>query len=433
LVHHVHASEATLVLPSTYQTIPADSPLRPKFRTLSGFAAHHAECIKKGVATVPLQELLSTLHKFAKQTEQRLLQSDTWVANAPDQRFFDLTAARKFQPYVQKRIVPPGSKIITFGDLHGQSDAVIKLFEDAKNMGIIDDNLKILQPHVYFHFLGDFVDRGKYGTEVLYLLLRFYIANPDHVTLIRGNHEDADLNASFGFEQELVRNYDIKATQLHKNTIYRLYDLLPVAIYTGAGTQELSYSLGCHGGHEIGYDAFTFLHRTPATKQFTWVGTLQRADACHALPPHLQQAIERVIPEHQRMNFTPQSPCRPCGLGFMWSDFNPKDGKDGEKTDYMEGRGWVYGQELTRYLMHKAGIKVIFRAHQHHGPMLEKLCQNKGMVKLWDGMVYTLLSTPVVAHFPYRSLCAVTTSDTSAGWQVQLHTRPMHQPQSHLA
>ena len=42
----------------------------------------------------------------------------------------------------------------------------------------------------YMVFLGDYVDRGFYGTEVLYTIMMLKIANPEKVILLRGNHED---------------------------------------------------------------------------------------------------------------------------------------------------------------------------------------------------------------------------------------------------
>lgn len=417
----------TLSIPSTQILYPSLPTTSSHLATLSGFTAHHAQCIKNNVATVPLQVFLQTLNTFAKQAEQRLLHHNWWVGTPPDATFCDLKSERKFQPYLQKIVIPPYSQLITFGDLHGHADAVLLLLHDLKKMGYIDDTFKLLKPHVYLSFLGDFVDRGRYGVEVLQLLLQLSNANPGRVFLVRGNHEDADLNARYGFEHELAKKYGTPATEHFKNRIYKVYDLLPVALYFGSGKETLSYGLGCHGGHEIGYDATAFLHATPSTKQFTWVGTLKRADQYNALPPTLKHEIAKNVPATHRMNFTPYSPCSPSALGFMWADCNPSQGDTGKKSWYQEGRGWVYGQDLTQYLMDKAGIKIMLRAHQHHGAMLDRLREQRGMVKLWNGKVYTLLSTPVVSNFPFRSLCILTTGDTFDQWTLQLHSQPMAQ------
>ena len=41
-----------------------------------------------------------------------------------------------------------------------------------------------------------------YGVEVLYTMLRLKVANPDHVFIARGNHEDVSLVARYGFLQK---------------------------------------------------------------------------------------------------------------------------------------------------------------------------------------------------------------------------------------
>ncbi|KXZ49269.1 hypothetical protein GPECTOR_22g862 [Gonium pectorale] len=75
-------------------------------------------------------------------------------------------------------------------DLHGQ-------FADLMNFfawhGAPDGSM----PWV---FIGDFVDRTLYGCEVLMLLYALKIKWPQHIVLLRGNHEIAWLNERYGFK-----------------------------------------------------------------------------------------------------------------------------------------------------------------------------------------------------------------------------------------
>ncbi|GET92343.1 serine/threonine protein phosphatase-like protein [Leishmania tarentolae] len=55
---------------------------------------------------------------------------------------------------------------------------------------------------IRFVFLGDYVDRGPRGLEVIVLLLALKVEYPQHVFLLRGNHEEARTNRLYGFFDE---------------------------------------------------------------------------------------------------------------------------------------------------------------------------------------------------------------------------------------
>ena len=48
-------------------------------------------------------------------------------------------------------------------------------------------------------FLGDYVDRGLYGVEVMAYLMAIKLENPDTVFLLRGNHETREMTTFYNF------------------------------------------------------------------------------------------------------------------------------------------------------------------------------------------------------------------------------------------
>jgi diadenosine tetraphosphatase ApaH/serine/threonine PP2A family protein phosphatase len=88
-----------------------------------------------------------------------------------------------------------------FGDIHGQLYDLLGFFHrfGAPTHRTGDINL------VKYVFLGDYVDRGPWGLEVVALLLSLKVMYPSQVTLLRGNHEDREVNTYMGFLEECRR------------------------------------------------------------------------------------------------------------------------------------------------------------------------------------------------------------------------------------
>ncbi|HWR24753.1 MAG TPA: metallophosphoesterase, partial [Methanosarcina sp.] len=98
------------------------------------------------------------------------------------------------------------------GDIHGDLQALRFIIEKRKEI-----NCKNIL------FLGDYVDRGPWGVEVLLKLFREKLEDPKHVFLLRGNHESVDMNCYYGFFEE------IGSDQSFLLRLGRTYDKMPTA------------------------------------------------------------------------------------------------------------------------------------------------------------------------------------------------------------
>lgn len=111
-----------------------------------------------------------------------------------------------------------------FGDLHGQFGDLMRLFEEYGTPSTAGDIT-----YIDYLFLGDYVDRGAHSLETMTVLLALKIEHPEHIHLIRGNHEAADINALFGFRLECMERLGEGPGIRAWNRFNSLFNWLPLA------------------------------------------------------------------------------------------------------------------------------------------------------------------------------------------------------------
>ena len=105
----------------------------------------------------------------------------------------------------EPNVVKVPSNCVVIGDVHGQFFDLCKLVETFDKFQK-PNRTPSKQPS--YLFLGDYVDRGEYGVEVLIFLYAFKLAYPKKVYLLRGNHEDRAVNQTYSFRKECLEKYD---------------------------------------------------------------------------------------------------------------------------------------------------------------------------------------------------------------------------------
>lgn len=104
--------------------------------------------------------------------------------------------------------------VVIVGDVHGQYYDVCHMLEKAGSPKDIN-----------YLFLGDYVDRGINGIEVMILLMCLKINFPNQITMLRGNHESRAMTENFTFREEVINMYDEDTYE----TFMDVFDSIPLA------------------------------------------------------------------------------------------------------------------------------------------------------------------------------------------------------------
>lgn len=104
------------------------------------------------------------------------------------------------QPMLIKNLKPP---IKIFGNIHGDYTDLMRFFDIWRAPQETGDICSF-----DYVFLGNYVDRGTQSLEVICLLLALKLKYPRQIFLLRGNHEDRNVNKYLGFGQECAQRFN---------------------------------------------------------------------------------------------------------------------------------------------------------------------------------------------------------------------------------
>lgn len=106
-------------------------------------------------------------------------------------------------------------RAIIVGDLHGH---ILDLFRIMKTYG--------MPPKQNYIFLGNLVNYGEFSTETVTFIFALKVVYPEHIFVIRGQHEFAMSCKKYGLSGDLLGYY---GTNYLETTFLRAFACLPIA------------------------------------------------------------------------------------------------------------------------------------------------------------------------------------------------------------
>ncbi|XP_066944863.1 serine/threonine-protein phosphatase 5 [Macrobrachium rosenbergii] len=227
------------------------------------------------------------------------------------------------QPTLVDVKIPDDSKFTVCGDIHGQ-------YYDLMNIFQLNGLPSTTNPYL---FNGDFVDRGSFSVECIFVLFGYKLLYPDHFFMSRGNHESVTMNQMYGFEGEVKAKYTAQMAELFTE----VYNWLPLCHCLN------NKVLVMHGGLFSGDDVtLEDIRKTDRNRQ----------------PPE-----EGIM----------------CEL--LWSDPMPSMGRAPSKR----GVGIQFGPDITKKFLDRNNLEYVIRSHE---------VKAEGFEVAHDGKCITVFSAP---------------------------------------
>jgi serine/threonine-protein phosphatase PP1 catalytic subunit len=208
-------------------------------------------------------------------------------------------------------IIEIPAPVCVVGDIHGQFTDLLTFLHRGGSPA-----------NTTYLFLGDYVDRGHNSIESICYLLALKMKYPDHVFLLRGNHECLEMVKLYGFSEECEERYP--GTDVLDRFV-QVFDCLPFAAVIGQ-------RIFCvHGG----------------------------------LGPKLTDGSISMIENVKRPIELPDDPMLAGENAFLvdvvWSDPDP------EIQGYKEsdrGAGYMFGKDVVKKFLEDNDFDLLCRAHQ---------------------------------------------------------------------
>ncbi|KAI6204867.1 SER-THR-PHOSPHATASE domain-containing protein [Aphelenchoides besseyi] len=303
------------------------------------------------------REDLKTLSPTVEPLLVRLIQNGPRQFNFDYDELADLLQRGAALFASETSLIESAVPCVIYGDLHGQYSDLHRWL-----------NLNGWPNRTRSIFLGDFVDRGTHGVEVVALITLLKLQFPDRVFVIRGNHEEETLNRAYLFYEEVCYRFNEedptgkRGHQMYMN-FKNLFMHLPLAVLIGGRI------LAMHGGISPKLSSLQAIREIKRPIDDFDVGSLE------------------------------------CDL--VWSDPDTKGKTPGFRPNLdrepQNGIGQLFSSDTVKSVCERLGVDLIIRGHQ--APLY-------GYAFFAEGQMMTLFSAP-----GYKG---TTTEDVNMGACVEL-------------
>ena len=328
--------------------------------------------------------IFDILNEFNESMFNWLINDQLWIYKAsPDtiiENIFDCHFQSEFDlPYIVKWLLPKKTKVVVCGDIHGNFSTLNSILYKMLKENIIDSSLHIKDGY-RFVFLGDYVDRGLNNLKVLLSLIVLVLKNPGKVILLRGNHENRNINIKYAnnifAEISQLVFFDKKiSSKILNGEILKAYHFLPVALLLGFQGQDCTkFQLLCHGGPDIKFDYKDILEYK--AEKFSKNGGICLYQI-FSEDDVLEEEIEEIfgkdkVTESCWKEYERSLENKGPGMGFLWNDIFKGEGFDEFFRISLNNRLGINHNFLPYLFNHfdspKAKIVGIVRGHDHKLP-----------------------------------------------------------------
>lgn len=159
--------------------------------------------------------------------------------------FVDINKLNKIVYLKKIKLYNSEYKFCCIGDIHGSLHSLLRIVLRLVLLNYMNKDY-ILKDNFHIVFLGDLIDRNIYGIDTIFIIMKLYILNPNNVHIIRGNHEDANVNYKYNFYNEFIKitnNPNVQKVLYYEYV--RTWINFPSAIYLDNNNKLIQL---CHGG-----------------------------------------------------------------------------------------------------------------------------------------------------------------------------------------